>query len=145
MTAGIGQPGGPEGFAGDYELGNNCYAETCSGIAFAMWNHRLHQLTGESKYADLMERTFLNNMLSSLSAEGDRHSFTAEFKDNDFGVAQLKLADDTKFSADFQPDLFGGAVTLTSDSDPVLKMIPYYLYANRGQGWMRVWLPRAVK
>ena len=76
LTAGIGQPGGPEGFAGDYELGNNCYAETCSGIAFAMWNHRLHQLTGESKYADLMERTFLNNMLSSLSAEGDRHYYT---------------------------------------------------------------------
>ena len=36
----------------------------------------LHQLTGESKYADLMERTFLNNMLSSLSAEGDRHYYT---------------------------------------------------------------------
>jgi DUF1680 family protein len=28
ITGGIGQPGGPEGYAGDYELGNNCYAET---------------------------------------------------------------------------------------------------------------------
>jgi DUF1680 family protein len=76
ITGGIGQPGGPEGFANDYELGNSCYAETCSGIAFAMWNHRLHQMTGESKYADLVERTFLNNMLSSLSAEGDKHYYT---------------------------------------------------------------------
>jgi uncharacterized protein len=76
LTGGIGQPGGPEGFAGDYELGNGCYAETCSGIAFAMWNHRLHLMTGESKYADLMERTFYNNMLSALSAEGDRHYYT---------------------------------------------------------------------
>jgi len=76
LTGGIGQPGGPEGFAGDYELGNSCYAETCSGIAFAMWNHRLHAMTGESKYADLIERTFLNNMLSALSAEGDRHYYT---------------------------------------------------------------------
>jgi len=76
LTGGIGQPGGPEGFAGDYELGNGCYAETCSGIAFAMWNHRLHMMTGESKYADLIERTFYNNMLSSLSVEGDRHYYT---------------------------------------------------------------------
>ena len=76
ITGGIGQPGGPEGFANDYELGNGCYAETCSGIAFAMWNHRLHQMTGESKYVDLVERTFLNNMLSSLSAVGDRHYYT---------------------------------------------------------------------
>ena len=76
LTGGIGQPGGPEGFAGDYELGNGCYAETCSGIAFAMWNHRLHMMTGESKYADLIERTFYNNMLSALSIEGDRHYYT---------------------------------------------------------------------
>jgi len=76
LTGGIGQPGGPEGFAGDYELGNGCYAETCSGIAFAMWNHRLHMMTGESKYADLIERTFYNNMLSALSVEGDRHYYT---------------------------------------------------------------------
>ncbi len=76
LTGGIGQPGGPEGFAGDYELGNGCYAETCSGIAFAMWNHRLHLMTGESKYADLIERTFYNNMLSALSVEGDRHYYT---------------------------------------------------------------------
>lgn len=76
LTGGLGQPGGPEGFAGDYELGNGCYAETCSGIAFAMWNHRLHLMTGESKYADLIERTFYNNMLSALSAEGDRHYYT---------------------------------------------------------------------
>ena len=76
LTGGLGQPGGPEGFAGDYELGNGCYAETCSGIAFAMWNHRLHLMTGESKYADLIERTFYNNMLSALSVKGDRHYYT---------------------------------------------------------------------
>lgn len=323
LTGGIGQPGGPEGFAGDYELGNNCYAETCSGIAFAMWNHRLHQMTGESKYADLVERTFLNNMLSSLSAEGDRHYYTnplttggrerwhwpghdcaccpsnlvrvissisgyayshnddvilvnqylpskgtaplpgnpvtliqttrypwdgdvaievrpeapgtftvklripgwarnqpvpgnlykylkncddkitlsvndslmdvntkkgyveirrewkagdtirlnlpmpirrviahpravadkglvaiergpvvycAEFKDNSVDVSQLTLSDNAKLNATFEEDFFGGTVTLTSDSG--LKLIPYYLYSNRGNGWMRVWLPR---
>ncbi|MEM7478207.1 MAG: beta-L-arabinofuranosidase domain-containing protein, partial [Planctomycetota bacterium] len=76
LTGGIGQPGGPEGFAGNYQLGNGCYAETCSGIAFVMWNHRLHLMTGEAKYADLIERTLYNNMLSALSQEGRTHYYT---------------------------------------------------------------------
>ena len=325
LTGGIGQPGGPEGFANDYELGNNCYAETCSGIAFAMWNHRLHQLTGDAKYLDCMERTFLNNTLSSLSQEGDKHFYTnplttngrsrwewpghdcaccpsnlvrviasiggyayshdddtihvnmylesnatiplpgnsveltqttrypwdgdirirvapekagafavklripgwarnipqpgnlykyldecsepvtvavndqpleiavdqgyvtiertwqagdtihlllpmpirrviahpkatadaglvaiergpmvycAEFKDNDFDVADLKLPDDLALDATYEEDLFGGAVTITSRDNSKLKLIPYHLYANRGEGWIRVWMPR---
>lgn len=323
ITGGIGQPGGPEGFAGDYELGNNCYAETCSGIAFAMWNHRLHTMTGESKYMDIAERTLLNNMLSSLSQEGDKHYYTnplmtdgrqrwewpghdcaccpsnlvrviasiggyvytcsddtlhvnmympseadipmadtvvhltqetrypwqgdirltlkpkksetfslklripgwasnrplpgnlyqyldqnteaitlkvngqpvetaardgyvtlsrkwefgdtvnlylpmpvrrvithpnatmnkglvaiergpivycAEFKDNDFDVRELKLPDDTEFKTTYDKDLFNGAVTVQSSNG--VKLIPYYLYSNRGAGWMRVWIPR---
>ncbi len=82
LTGGIGQPGGPEGFAGDYQLGNNCYAETCSGIAFAMWNHRLHLMTGEGKYLDIMERTLLNNVLSSLSQDGKRHYYTNPLSHN---------------------------------------------------------------
>jgi DUF1680 family protein len=325
LTGGIGQPGGPEGFANDYELGNSCYAETCSGIAFSMWNHRLHGMTGDSKYIDLMERTLLNNMLSALSHEGDKHYYTnplttngrsrwewpghdcaccpsnlvrviasigghlythtddtilvnlyvqgkgqiplpdnritltqttsypwqgdirikvepkqpgtfkiklripgwardlpmpgnlyryldgphtsialtvngisvsadtqngyvtldrlwkagdeirlnlpmpvrrviahpkatadkglvaiergpmvycAEFKDNDLDVSQLNVSDTLDFKATFEPDFLGGAVTLTSEGHPRLKLIPYFLYANRGEGWMRVWMPR---
>ena len=49
LTGGLGQPGGPEGFTDDYLLGNGCYAETCSGIAYAMWNHRWHRMTGQSR------------------------------------------------------------------------------------------------
>jgi hypothetical protein len=82
LTGGIGQPGGPEGFAGDYQLGNACYAETCSGIAFAMWNHRLHLMTGEAKYLDIMERTLLNNVLSSLSQDGTKHYYTNPLSHN---------------------------------------------------------------
>ncbi len=325
ITGGIGQPGGPEGFANDYELGNGCYAETCSGIAFSMWNHRLHLMTGESKYIDIAERTLLNNMLNSLSYEGDKHYYTnplssgghprwewpghdcaccpsnlvrtissiggyaythddravnvnmymqgkakvqlagneiallqttnypwdgdvkiavrlknasrftirlripgwarnepmpgnlykyldenndpvtlsvngspldvnvengyvtiertwksgdkihlvlpmsirrvvahpratadaglvaiergpivycAENKDNPFGLGDLKLPDSASLSATFEKNFFSGVVTITSDTDPKLKLIPSYLNANRGTGWMRVWIPR---
>ena len=66
--------------------------------------------------------------------------YCAEFKDNAVDVSQLTLPDNARLSATFEQDFFGGTVTLTSDSG--LKLIPYYLYANRGKGWMRVWLPR---
>jgi len=325
LTGGLGQPGGPEGFTDDYLLGNGCYAETCSGIAYVMWNERWHRMTGQGKYLDLVERTLLNNTLSSLSRDGKKHFYTnplttngrerwewpghdcaccpsnlvrvistvggyvyshthdtvnvnmymeskatlalknqavsltqttnypwdgdirlrvrpesptrftiklripgwvqgrpmpgnlykyldtqageisvavnsrpadpvvdrgyvsltrrwqagdtiqlvlpmpirrvvahpkvtadrglvavergpivycAEFKDNDLDASQLKLPDTTSFSAQFEPEFLGGAVTLTSKDKPDLKLIPYYLYANRGPGWMRVWIRR---
>ena len=65
--------------------------------------------------------------------------YCAEFKDNDFNVSQLKLTDAAKLEATFEPDFFSGVVTITSGD---MKLIPYYLYANRGKGWMQVWMPR---
>ncbi len=82
LTGGIGQPGGPEGFSGDYQLGNNCYAETCSGLAFARWNHRLHLMTGEAWYLDIVERTLYNNVLSALSHDGRTHYYTNPLSHN---------------------------------------------------------------
>ncbi len=68
--------------------------------------------------------------------------YCAEFEDNDFGVGKLKLPDSAELESTFEDGFFGGAVTITSNSDPRIKLIPYYLYSNRGKGWMRVWLPR---
>ena len=68
--------------------------------------------------------------------------YCAEFNDNDLDASQFKLPDTTSFSAQFEPEFLGGAVTLTSKDKPDLKLIPYYLYANRGPGWMRVWIRR---
>ena len=325
ITGGIGQPGGPEGFTNDYELANGCYAETCSGIAFSLWNHRLHMMTGQSKYIDIAERTLLNNMLNSLSHDGKKHYYTnplasegrprwewpghdcaccpsslvrtissiggyaythkdnvinvnmflpgnakiklpgntitltqstnypwdgnikinvepmktgtfaiklripgwavnqpmpgnlykylnnrndpitlsvnnstqpvniqngyitlkrkwesgdkiqlilpmpirrviahpkatadkglvaiergpivycAEHKDNPYSISKLKLPDTAKLTPTYEKDFFSGVVTITSDTNPKLKLIPCYLNANRDQGWMRVWIPR---
>ena len=66
--------------------------------------------------------------------------YCAEFQDNAGAASQAKLPDVATLQATFDKDLLGGTLTITSDNG--LKLIPYYLYANRGQGWMRVWLPR---
>ena len=60
-----------EAFGKSYELPNRTgYNETCANIANAMWNWRMLQATGDSRYADVMERVFYNSMLSGMSLSG---------------------------------------------------------------------------
>ena len=72
ITGGLGQPGGPEGFAGEYNLGNNAYCETCAGIGNVYWNHRLFMLHGDAKYIDVLERTLYNNVIDGVSLDGKK-------------------------------------------------------------------------
>ena len=72
ITGGVGAAGGHEGFGGNYELPNiSAYCETCAAIANALWNWRMFMMTGESKYADVMELTLYNVFLAGVSMEGD--------------------------------------------------------------------------
>lgn len=72
ITGGIGATGSNEGFATPYELPNySAYCETCSSIAFVMWCRRMFQLTGESRYVDIMERTLYNALNAGLALNGD--------------------------------------------------------------------------
>lgn len=72
LTGGIGATGGIEGFGPDYELPNaSAYCETCASIGFILWNHRMFLLTGDSKYADILERTLYNAFLSGIGQSGD--------------------------------------------------------------------------
>jgi len=67
--------------------------------------------------------------------------YCAEFKDNDgLDAKDLKITDNMTFKATFEKDVYNGVVTLTGSNG--VKLIPYYLYSNRGAGWMRVWMPR---
>src|SRR5215216_2040728 len=57
----------------------------------------------------------------------------------DIFTAQL---DSTSLHAEFVPDLFGGCMVIhgkTTDGGP-LKFIPYFLWANRGESQMTVWV-----
>ncbi|SFR91244.1 hypothetical protein SAMN05216559_0898 [Halomicrobium zhouii] len=73
VTGGIGPEREHEGFTGDYDLRNeDAYAETCAAIGSIFWNQRLLELTGEAKYADLIERTLYNGFLAGVSMDGTR-------------------------------------------------------------------------
>ncbi len=73
LTGGIGPSAHNEGFTEDYDLPNeSAYQETCASIALAMWNHRLALLTGDARYADLVERSLYNAALDGVSLDGRR-------------------------------------------------------------------------
>jgi uncharacterized protein len=73
LTGGIGAAHNIEGFTQDYDLPDEtAYAETCATIGLMLWNHRLLQFSGESKYADMIERALYNGFLSGVSLDGAR-------------------------------------------------------------------------
>ncbi len=77
ITGGIGPSAHNEGFTVPYDLPNDtAYAETCAAIGMALWNHRMFLMTGDAKYADVLEREVYNGLLSGVSLSGDRFFYT---------------------------------------------------------------------
>lgn len=73
ITGGIGPSASNEGFTTDYDLPNlTAYQETCASVALALWNHRLALLYGDSRYADVFERSLYNGVLAGVSLDGTR-------------------------------------------------------------------------
>lgn len=75
VTGGMGSLPIVEGFGRDYELPNRGYAETCAAIAGFLWSWRMLLLSGESRYAEWMERALHNAVLSGVSLGGDRYFY----------------------------------------------------------------------
>ncbi|WP_297905769.1 beta-L-arabinofuranosidase domain-containing protein [uncultured Parabacteroides sp.] len=73
VTGGIGSSRHNEGFTEDYDLPNlDAYCETCASVGMVLWNQRMNQFTGDSKYIDVLERSMYNGALAGISLEGDR-------------------------------------------------------------------------
>jgi DUF1680 family protein len=71
ITGGIGSRYDGESFGESYELPTDqCYCETCAAIGSFFWNWRMLLTSGESRYADLMERLLYNGILSSAGLDG---------------------------------------------------------------------------
>ena len=64
-----------EAFGDPYELpADRAYGETCAAIASVQWNWRMLLATGESRYADELERALYNVVAGSTSSDG-KHFF----------------------------------------------------------------------
>jgi DUF1680 family protein len=71
VTGGVGSRHKDEAFGEPFELPPDlAYCETCAAIASVMWNWRLLLITGEARFAELMERTLYNGVLAGLGLDG---------------------------------------------------------------------------
>ena len=72
VTGGIGPSEHNEGFTADYDLPNeNAYQETCASAGMVFWNYRMLKLTGDARYADIMELSLYNALAAGVSLTGD--------------------------------------------------------------------------
>lgn len=86
--------------------------------------------------------------------------YCAEWPDNGGRAANILLPAQTAFSTEYKPDVLGGITQLKAQAPVVtidekgesintqkrtVTLIPYYAWANRGEGEMTVWFPERVK
>src|ERR1035437_125099 len=66
-----------QAYGRDYQLPNfTAHNETCASIGNILWNWRMLLITGKAKYADVIELTLYNGMLSGISLNGKNFLYT---------------------------------------------------------------------
>ncbi|MCC6484036.1 MAG: glycoside hydrolase family 127 protein [Armatimonadetes bacterium] len=125
ITGGLGSRHGGEAVGNAYELPNErAYAETCAAISNAMWNFRMLGITGDGRYADMMERALYNGFLSGVSLD------TAHW----FYVNPLACWESYQRSAWF------GCTCCPTNAVRMLASIPGYLYGTSDDGiWVHLY------
>ena len=75
ITGGIGSTVRGEAFTYDYDLPNDLmYCETCAAIGLLNFSNELLKTETDSQYADIMERTLYNSIISGMALDG-KHFF----------------------------------------------------------------------
>jgi uncharacterized protein len=73
-----------QAFGRDYQLPNfTAHNETCANIGNVLFNWRMLQLTGDAKYADVMELALHNSVLSGISLDGKNFLYTNPLAQSD--------------------------------------------------------------
>ena len=66
-----------QAFGRAFQLPNStAHNETCAAIGSVLWNWRMLLITGESRFADLLEHTLLNSVLAGVSLDGTAFFYT---------------------------------------------------------------------
>ncbi len=73
-----------QAFGRDFQLPNfTAHNETCANIGHVLFNWRMLQLTGDAKYADVMELGLHNSVLSGISLNGKNFLYTNPLAQSD--------------------------------------------------------------
>jgi DUF1680 family protein len=105
LTGGVGSRWYGEAFGDPFELPPDAaYCETCAAIASVQWSWRMLLATGESQYADLIERTLYNAVLSGVSLDGKDFFYV-----NTLRVRNRAYADDQRSAVAGRQPWYGTA------------------------------------
>lgn len=60
-----------------FQLPNTtAHNESCANIGMILWSERMLAITGDARYADVVERIAYNSLLASISLDGERYFYT---------------------------------------------------------------------
>lgn len=66
-----------QAYGRSFQLPNTtAHNESCANIGMIFWSERMLALTGEAKYADLIEQIAYNSLLASISLDGAEYFYT---------------------------------------------------------------------
>jgi len=66
-----------QAYGRDYQLPNlTAYNESCATVGYVLWTWRMLALTGNARYADLVEQSLDNGVLAGVSLDGTRFFYT---------------------------------------------------------------------
>jgi hypothetical protein len=71
VTGGVGASHRGEAFAGDYDLRNNGYCESCAACGMTFWADRMHRHHRDAHYVDVQERALYNAILGAIELSGE--------------------------------------------------------------------------
>lgn len=74
-----------------YQLPNStAHNESCATIGNILWNWRMLQLTGDAKYADVLELGLYNGLLATVSLDGSSYFYTNTLRQLDHMPTELR-------------------------------------------------------
>jgi len=119
ITGGVGSREAGEAFGLDYELPNaQAYGESCAAIGNMMWNWRMLAVSGEARFADVMERALYNGINSGMSLSGTLYCYR-----NPLESAGEKIRNEWYDTTCCPPNL-----------ERILASLPGYFYSTSAKG-----------
>jgi DUF1680 family protein len=80
-----------QAYGRDYQLPNStAHNETCAAVGNALWNWRMLQLTGDARFADVLELVLHNAVLAGVSLDGTRFFYTNTLRQLDQMPVELR-------------------------------------------------------
>lgn len=82
-----------------YQLPNTtAHNESCANVGMMLWSERMLALTGEAKYADMIETVAYNALLGSISLDGKKYFYTNPLRQVRDLTFPLRMPGDTGLS-----------------------------------------------